>query len=67
MRNDPPLRTVIASSSNTDLGVVGGELPTINSQWVRSVGDQEGINSGVRIRGSVLECPIRLKSVQSEC
>ena len=34
---DPPSWTTITSSSNADPGIVTGELPTINTQWMRLV------------------------------
>ena len=61
MDNVPPSQIVIASSSNADPGVVTGELPTKNPQWVRSVVDHEGIGFAVRIWGSVLELSGRVK------
>lgn len=58
---DPPSRVVPAASSNTNPGVVAGELSTESPQGVRPASDREGINSALRIRGSVLELGGRVK------
>ena len=67
MGTDPPSWIAPVAMRSANPRVVAGELPIANPQGERSAASQEGISSGVRIRGLSWNSPVEYKGVQSRC